>query len=113
MAIDVWLHVVSKTVPIHAGRKQILARVPQMVQELFAEYGASFETVTLGTRTALDSCARDLVTTLRGMDVSNAEKMYLLVAVLRTAKVGLCIGLGNDSTPLLGIIEKDVQAHLL
>lgn len=113
MAIDVWLHVVSRSVAIMAGQKQILHKVPSMVQEVMTEYSHTFESVALGTRADLEHSARDLGTTLRSMELSSAEMMYLLVALLRTVKVGLCIGLGNDTTPLLEIIEKDVQAHLL
>ena len=84
-----------------------------MIQDLMTEYSHVSESVALGMRSDLEHSATDFATTIRGLELSSAETMYLLVALLRTVKLGLCIGLGNDTTPLLEIIEKDVQAHLL
>jgi len=113
MSIDVWLHVASRSVAIMAGRKQILARIPSMIQDIMSQFTTTFGSVAGGTRADLQNGAKELTAKLRSMEISSAETMYLLVAILRTVKVGTCIGLGNDTTPLLEIIEKDVQAHLL
>lgn len=113
MSIDVWLGVVSKTVPIMAGRNQILSRVPDMLQEIAAAMSTAWEDAYYGNRSKVDDCSTKLRQYLEDKQLTGAEKMYLLVAMLRTAKAALCIALGNDSSALLEIIEKDVQAHLL
>ena len=96
-----------------AGRKQILTRIPSIIQDIMSQFAHTFEGVAGGTRSDLETGAKELKAKLRSLEMSPAETMYLLVAMLRTVKVGTCIGLGNDTTSLLEIIEKDVQAHLL
>lgn len=113
MAIDVWLNILSKTIPIMAGRQQILSRIPTMVQEIAELNEKRWEGVSYGNRDDLDYSVAALLDKLAAFHLSGAEKLYVLAALLRTVKVGLSIALGTDSSPLMEIIETDVQVHLL
>jgi hypothetical protein len=46
-------------------------------------------------------------------NLTEAEALYALVAVLRTVKVGQCVLTGPDTAMLAGIMEKDVQVCLV
>lgn len=46
-------------------------------------------------------------------ELSGAEQMYILVAVLRAAKVGLSILEGADTRALEGILREDILVHMV
>lgn len=47
------------------------------------------------------------------LGLSGAERIFLLVAVLRTLRYAFCIGIGLNSRPALDILMNDLPAHMV
>ena len=69
---------------------------------------------------AKDGCLRDiqglatnLMDFLTDEELTEAEQLYVLVALLRSAKVAQCMLTGSNMTDMWHILRKDVQAHLV
>ncbi|RJE25810.1 hypothetical protein PHISCL_01856 [Aspergillus sclerotialis] len=131
MALDSWLSYCGRQPEIceygHAngiskpvlGVGVLLYTMPTLVQRTMDSFAYEFANLE---RTAVDGglqfvqdIAKNLLETLgwKVEGLSPAEKLFALVAMLRAAKMALCIAQGADTSALRGILLNDVQVHLV
>lgn len=124
MALDSWLSHCGRQPEISgdSGNSSITDlqhTMPALVQRMMDSF--EFEFANLD-RTAVDGgfqivkeVAQNLLGTLSGNieGLSPAETTFALVAMLRAAKMALCVVQGTDTSDLREILMNDVQVHLV
>jgi hypothetical protein len=60
----------------------------------------------------IQTIAQALLQTLIEENLSEAERLFANVALLRTAKVGLCVVRGPDTAKLRDVLKHDIQVYL-
>jgi hypothetical protein len=117
MRIDAWLSYVGRLDAIVEGPTQLLHQTPNLVDRLTVVFGYEWYNMDLsaseGGEQEIHRLALELLLWLVKRQLTLAEQLYLLVALLRTAKVGQCIWTGPDTEQLREILDYDVQAHLV
>jgi hypothetical protein len=125
MALDTWLSYCGRqpeicgqvVAPVEVG--DLLYTMPMIVQRTMTSF--TFEFAKL-ERTAMDGgwqmanqIAQNLLDTLgrKVEGLSPAETLFALVAMLRAAKMALCIAQGTDTSTLREILLNDVQVHVV
>ena len=117
MALDSWLSFCGRLPEIYNGRSNLIQIMPGLIQKLMSDFAYEFgnidRTATEGGWQLMREMA-DLV--LRELDqllLGEAELLFTLVAVLRAAKMALCVAQGSDTSLLRDILLRDVQVHLV
>jgi hypothetical protein len=131
MAIDAWLSYCGRQPEIcgHGsgneldlpvlGLGDLLYTTPTLVQRTMDSFKFEFANLE---RTAFDGglqlvrqIALNLLDTLgwKVEGLAPGEKLFVLVAILRAAKMALCIASGTDTSALREILLNDVQVHLV
>lgn len=117
MRLDAWLSIVGRTPEIQNGRTNLLKQTPAIVQAVMQEFEIDFLGVDLSNEDGGAQMNREIgecvIDFLKDNELEESEALYVLVAVLRTVKVGQCILGGPDSRMLIEILEKDVQVYLV
>jgi len=117
MRLDAWLSIVGRTPEISKGHGNLLELAAAYVQQLMDEFEQDFLDVHLGgddEGVEMNHAVwENIVDFLEDYRLTDAEMFYVIVATLRTVKVGLCILTGSDTSILGEILEKDVQVHLV
>lgn len=118
MRLDAWLSIVGRTSEIRDGPSALLVQAPALVQALMSSglelylLNADESSLEGGAQLNKDT-AQILLDNLEDNELTRAEALYMLVAVLRTIKVGECVLTGPDTALLADILEKDVQVSLV
>lgn len=131
MALDSWLSYCGRQPEICGrgptsdlsmsvvGVGDLLFTMPKLIERTMASFEFEFTNLE---RTAIDG-GQQIVQQITGnlLDtlgwkvegLSPAEKLFALVAMLRAAKMALCIVQGTDTSSLRDILLNDVQVHLV
>lgn len=119
MRLDAWLSIVGRMDEIRLGRNDLREYTPAIVQGLINHFGRDFEYLYASSknyklgRKITRLLARELMSFVESRRSSEVEALYVVVAALRTAKVGICVMTGSDTSLLWEIFEKDVLVHLV
>jgi hypothetical protein len=117
MRLDAWLSLCGRTDEIQHGRNNLIKQTPAMVQLVLAEFEYDFmhldQSDHEGGLQVNQALAANVMDFLLDEELSGAEQMYILIAILRTVKVGQCIIDGPDTGMLEGILREDIQVHMV
>jgi hypothetical protein len=117
MRIDSWLSYVGRLEEISEGPHRLLRQTPALVHLLMKEFDIDFQNIDLSAKEGglqdIQGLAANVMDFLTDEELTEAEQLYVLVALLRSVKVAQCVLAGSDTTNLDGILRKDVQAHLV
>jgi hypothetical protein len=117
MRLDAWLSLCGRTDEIQHGRNNLIKQTPAMVQLVLAEFEYDFlrldQSDHEGGLQVNQALAANVMDFLLDEELSGAEQMYILIAILRTVKVGMCIIDGPDTGMLEGILREDIQVHMV
>lgn len=115
MGLDSWLSMAGRMPEIINGPKDLLRTLPTLVQQIMVDFHEEFSndrTFVDGGLQIIRTIAEALLETLREQDLCEAEQLYTTVALLRTAKVGLSVARGPDTTRLQDVLRHDVQVYM-
>lgn len=116
MAIDSWLSICGRRREIITGRANLIARMPSLVEFLMGEFAGDFADLNLtvidGGFQKIQDVVNNVMDTLGDQNLSEAEQLYTLVAMLRATKVVQCIFGGADTLITQDFIRADGQVHL-
>ena len=117
MGLDSWLSFCGRLPEICDGRNNLLRRMPSLVQKLMTDFEYEFQTLD---RTASEGGFQIIAETagmlkreLERHDLSDGEQLFTAVAVLRTAKMALCIAQGPSTAKLRDNLVHDVPVYLV
>ncbi|PQE07251.1 hypothetical protein CJF31_00004971 [Rutstroemia sp. NJR-2017a BVV2] len=117
MRIDSWLSYVGRLDEISEGPHRLLHQTPALVQLLMEEFEGDFQNIDLSAKEGglqdIQGLAANVMDFLTDEELTEAEQLYVLVALLRSVKVTQCVLSGSDTADLQSILENDVQAHLV
>ncbi|CAN9163583.1 unnamed protein product [Alternaria alternata] len=117
MRIDSWLSYVGRLNEISEGPHRLLHQTPALVYLLMQEFEIDFQNIDLsateGGLQDIQGLAANVMDFLTDEELTEAEQLYVLVALLRGVKVAQCVLAGSDTAALDDILRKDVQAHLV
>ncbi|OBT38595.1 hypothetical protein VE00_11177 [Pseudogymnoascus sp. WSF 3629] len=117
MRLDAWLSLCGRTDEIANGRNELIKQTPAMVQLLMAEFSYDFLNMEMsdleGGMQDNKALADNMMDFLLDEELSGAEQLYILVATLRTVKVGQCILDGQDTAMLEQMMREDMQVQLV
>ncbi|KAI1159133.1 hypothetical protein F5B18DRAFT_39789 [Nemania serpens] len=117
MRLDAWLSYVGRTPEIAEGPHDLLRQTPALVDLLVEEFEIDFQNVDLSAREGglqdIQGLAANVMDFLTDEELTQPEQLYVLVALLRGVKAAQCVLAGSDTTDVLDILLKDVQAHLV
>lgn len=131
MALDSWLSYCGRqpeicgrrlsqdTIVPAAGSGDLLYNMPTIVERTMRSFTFEFANLERssidGGHQIVQQIAGNLLDTLgwKVEGLTPAEKLFSLVALLRTSKMALCIAQGTDTSALRDILLNDVQVHLI
>ncbi|KAI4256933.1 MAG: hypothetical protein L6R42_005950 [Xanthoria sp. 1 TBL-2021] len=117
MMLDSWLSICGRQPEILNGKSSLLHDMPSLLQFLQDLFEEAFEkldrTASDGGLQHIQQVARSLVETLALKALSQAEQLFTLVAMLRTAKVDACVSTGPSTWKIDGIFERDTRVWLV
>ncbi|KAL8750694.1 MAG: hypothetical protein Q9199_006904 [Rusavskia elegans] len=117
MMLDSWLSICGRQPEIVNGKSSLLHDMPSLLQSLDSEFDLAFaeldRTASEGGLQHIQQVARSLVETLALKALSQAEQLFTLVAMLRTAKVEACVCTGPSTWKIDGILERDTRVWLV
>lgn len=115
--IDSWLSYVGRLDEISDGPHRLLSQTPALIKLLMDEFELDFQNIDLsadqGGLQDIQGLAANVMDFLTDEELSEAEQLYVLVALLRSAKVAQSVLAGSDTYDLYEILTKDVLAHLV
>ena len=98
MGLDSWLSICGRASEIVDGKSSLLRKMPALIEHLMEEFYADLETIDRsaneGGLQLIRDVAADLMDFLVDEDLSQAEQIFTLGALLRTTKMDVCIALG-------------------
>ncbi|KAL8912490.1 MAG: hypothetical protein Q9171_002503 [Xanthocarpia ochracea] len=116
MGLDTWLSISGRQPEIMDGPSHLLRALPTLIQQIETDFSLEFSSVD---RTSKDGGSRiintisdSLLAYLNEENLSDAEQLFCLVALLRTAKMALCVARGTDTAMLRDVLVRDVQVYL-
>ncbi len=117
MRLDSWLSYVGRTREILDGRHKLLKQTPALVAEIFEDFILDFQNIDLSANEGglqdIQSLVANVMDFLADEELSDAEQLYVLVALLRTVKACQCILAGPSTAQMRDILLMDVQVHLV
>jgi hypothetical protein len=117
MRLDGWLSICGGTDEILHGRNDLIKQTSAMVQNVMEESVLDFMNLDQsdqeGGLQVNQELAANVMDFLLDEELSGVEQLYVLVAILRTVKVGQCILYGADTRMLQDILREDVQVHMV
>lgn len=115
--IDSWLSYVGRLDEISEGPHRLLSQTPALIKLLMDEFEIDFHNIDLsadqGGLQDIQGLVGNVMDFLTDEELSEAEQLYVLVALLRSAKVAQSVLAGSDTRDLYYILTKDVLAHLV
>ena len=116
MGLDSWLALCGRQAEIYNGRSNLLRRTPALVVRIMESFEFEFANVDRniqdGGFAIIRAAAESLRLALVEEGLSEAEQVFATVALLRTAKVGLCVVRGTGTDGLRDVFLRDVQVYL-
>jgi len=117
MGLDSWLSFCGRLPEIYDGRNDLLRSMPALVQKIMIDFEYEFSclqrTRIEGGQQINKEMAELIVRTLEKEMLSEEEQLFAIVAVLRAAKMALCVVHGPDTVKLRDILVNDVQVYLV
>ncbi|KAI0543867.1 hypothetical protein F4679DRAFT_566994 [Xylaria curta] len=117
MRLDAWLSYVGRVPEIAEGPHNLLRQTPALVHLLIEEFEIDFQNIDLSAREGglqdIQGLAENVMDFLTDEELTQPEQLYVLVALLRGVKAAQCALAGSDTTEVMDILLKDVQAHLV
>lgn len=117
MMLDSWLSICGQQPEILDGKSSLLHGMPSLLQSLYFKFVDAFaeldRTASEGGLQHIQQVALSLVETLALKALSQAEQLFTLVAMLRTAKVEACVSTGPSTWKIDGIFERDTRVWLV
>jgi hypothetical protein len=117
MRLDSWLSYVGRTLEISAGRNKLLKQTAALVVLVMADFELDFQNIDLsaseGGLQDIQGLAANVMDLLADEELSDAEQLYILIALLRTVKVCQCVLAGPETGQMEDILLRDVQVHLV
>ncbi|KAI1750324.1 hypothetical protein F4782DRAFT_509956 [Xylaria castorea] len=117
MRLDAWLSYVGRVPEIAEGPHNLLRQTPALVHLLIEEFEIDFQNIDLSAREGglqdIQGLAENVMDFLTDEELTQPEQLYVLVALLRGVKVAQCVLAGSNTTEVMDILLKDVQAHLV
>ncbi|KAI1193584.1 hypothetical protein F5X97DRAFT_313669 [Nemania serpens] len=117
MRLDAWLSYVGRVPEIAEGPHNLARQTPALVDLLMEEFEIDFQNVDLSAREGglqdIQGLAANVMDFLTDEELTQPEQLYVLVALLRGVKAAQCVLAGSNTTEVLDILLKDVQAHLV
>jgi len=117
MRIDSWLSYVGRLDEISDGPHRLLRQTPALVDLIMQDFEHDFQNVDLSAKEGglqdIQGLAANLMDFLTDEELTDAEQLYVLVALLRSVKVAQSVRAGSDTAVIREILWKDIQAHLV
>jgi hypothetical protein len=100
MLLDSWLSLAGRQKEIISGPSNLLKQTAPRVQCLIDDFQLEFEALEWGRNEGglqkIQAVAGSIMDALSDEMLTEVEQVFLLVAMLRAAKVGFCICNGKD-----------------
>ncbi|KAL9055234.1 MAG: hypothetical protein Q9206_003219 [Seirophora lacunosa] len=116
MSLDSWLSICGRTGEISDGPSGLLQSAPTLMQRVMKDFDLEFSSVERASRSGglrmIKTMSESLLQFLEEQNLSKAERLFALVALLRTAKMALCIARGVDTAKLRDVLIHDVQVYM-
>ena len=117
MRLDSWLSYVGRTDEIGQGPNRLLKQTPALVSALIDRFEDDFQNTDLSASAGglqdIQGLAANVMDFLTDEELTEAEQLYVLIALLRAVKVGQSVLAGADTYDLHDVLVKDVQVHLV
>ena len=117
MGLDSWLSFCGRLPEIRDGSNNLLCRMPSLIQKLMTDFEYEFQnldrTANEGGLQIIKELAELILRELERQNLSDAEQLFTTIAMLRAAKMGLCVVWGPDTAKLRDIFLHDVQVYLV
>lgn len=114
--LDSWLSICGRAPEIVDGKSSLLRNMPALVQYVIDEFYKDFDTIDRsaneGGLQSIQDVAGDLMDFLVDQGLSEAEQIFTLGALLRTAKMEICIALGPATHEISDILLHDIRVWL-
>ena len=116
MMLDSWLAICGRAPEIVDGKCAVLWNMPALTQFLLDDSRKDFEaidrSVNEGGLQLVQDLTVDLMDLLNGERLAKAEQIFTLGAMLRTAKAGVCVVIGPDTSTIHDILWHDIRVWL-
>ena len=116
MGLDSWLSMAGRLPEIMLGPSDLLRTLPTLIQQIMTDFDLEFSSLDRTSKDGglqiIQTIAGGLVQTLKEQNLSEAEQLFATIALLRAAKVGLCIVRGPETRKLRDVLRHDVQVYL-
>ena len=116
MMLDSWLSICGRAPEIIDGKSSLLRNMPALIQYLLDEFLEDFESIDRsaneGGLQLIQEVAANLMDRLNDEKLSEAEQIFTLGAMLRTAKAGLCVAVGPNTRAVEKILFHDIRVWL-
>lgn len=112
MRFDQWLHRASETEAILRGKSQLLKTAPALIHFIIEMFYDRFK-YTYVTGHSGRECSEEIRAKLDALGLTDAEVIFLTVALLRTLRCAFCLGSGLNTRPALQILWHDLAAHMV
>ncbi|KAL8774466.1 MAG: hypothetical protein Q9209_000839 [Squamulea sp. 1 TL-2023] len=116
MGLDSWLSVAGRQSEIFDGPSILLRTLPTLIQQIATDFHLEFSSVDRtskdGGSRIIETISESLLGYLKEQNLSDAEQLFCIVALLRAAKMALCVARGTDTAMLREVLVHDVQVYL-
>ncbi|KAI4178356.1 MAG: hypothetical protein LQ346_007480 [Caloplaca aetnensis] len=116
MSLDSWLSICGRTPDIINGPSRLLQSLPTLIQRIMMDFDLEFSSVDRasgnGGSRIIRTISGSLLQFLIEQRLSKAERLFALVALLRTVKMALCVARGSDTAKLRDVLVHDVQVYM-
>ena len=116
VGLDSWLSFCSRLPEISDGPSNLLRVLPSLIQRTMTDFDLEFSSLDRTSRDGglriIQTIADSLLQSFRDQNLTMAEQLFTIVAIIRTVKFGLCIARGIDTSQLRDILIHDVQVHM-
>lgn len=116
-SLDSWLSLAGRTLEIANGGFELTRTTPALVSEVFWDWQPQLQTLD---GTASDGGLQDIqlmtdlfIQTYLNRNMSKAELLFLIVAIIRTAKVAIYITLGPSTAQVQDELKSNIPVYLV
>ncbi|KAI4269145.1 MAG: hypothetical protein L6R38_007575 [Xanthoria sp. 2 TBL-2021] len=116
MGFDTWLSISGRQPEIENGPSGLLRTLPTLIQQIMTDFHLEFTSLDRtskdGGSRIIETISDSLLEYLKEQGLDDAERLFCIVALLRTAKMALCVARGTDTAMLRDVLIHDVQVYL-
>ena len=117
MMLDSWLSICGRAPEIIDGKSSLLRNMPALIQYLLDDFDTDFKSIDRsaneGGLQLIKDVAASLMDCLNDEKLSEAEQIFTLGAMLRTAKAGVCVAVGPYTRAIEDILFHDIRVWLV